>query len=159
MFMRRLSRRGAIALMATLLGATPVLSQSANFGRLSLAPSFPARAGQATGNTGGSFSLSSIANRDRHNKPCIGFGDTNPDHIIVLQKNFPSLSVLVNSGGKDTTLVIQGPDKQTVRCGDDTGSSKDASVKDSNWAAGTYRIWVGNLEPGKRVNYTLTVRE
>jgi hypothetical protein len=66
---------------------------------------------------------------------------------------------LVNGGGQDTTLVIRGPNDQTIRCGDDTGSKKDASVKDSNWAAGTYRIWVGSIESGQRVDYSLSVRE
>jgi hypothetical protein len=141
------------------LSATPVLSQTANFGTLTLAPGFPPKSGQAAGYTGGSYSLSAIANRDRNNNPCIGFGDPTPDHIIVLQQNFSNLNVRVNTGGKDTTLVIQGPNNQTVRCGDDTGSSKDASVNDSKWEAGTYKIWVGSFEAGQRLDYTLNVRQ
>jgi len=78
---------------------------------------------------------------------------------MVLQQDFSNLSVLVNTGGKDTTLVVQGPNDQSVRCGDDTGSSKDASVQGSNWSAGTYRIWVGSFESGQRLDYTITVRE
>jgi hypothetical protein len=109
------------------------------------------------GHTGGTYSLSSIANSDRNKKPCIGYGSETPDHIMTLQKDFPRLSVQVNSG-KDTTLVIRGPDNFTL-CGDDTGSSKDASVTASNWKAGEYRIWVGSIDSGKRWNYTLTVRE
>ncbi|HEY9738929.1 MAG TPA: hypothetical protein V6C90_00425 [Coleofasciculaceae cyanobacterium] len=158
--MLRLYGRGVIALIAALLSATPVLSQTAaNFGTLTLAPGFGADSGRAAGNTGGSFSLSSLANRDRNGNRCIGFGDPNPDHILVLQKDFPKLNVLVNGGGQDTTLVIRGPNDQTIRCGDDTGSKKDASVKDSNWAAGTYRIWVGSIDSGQRVDYSLSVRE
>ncbi len=156
--MRRLYGGGVIALIAA-LSATPVLSQTANFDNLTLAPGFPKGAGQVSGYTGGGYSLSSIANSDRNNKPCIGFGDPTPDHIMVLQQDFSNLSVLVNTGGKDTTLVVQGPNDQSIRCGDDTGSSKDASVQGSNWSAGTYRIWVGSFEPGQRLDYTLTVRE
>ncbi|NEQ21659.1 MAG: hypothetical protein F6K28_21075 [Microcoleus sp. SIO2G3] len=156
--MQRLYGGGVIALIAA-LSATPVLSQAANFDNLSLAPGFPKAAGQVSGYTGGGYSLSSIANSDRNKKPCIGFGDPTPDHIMVLEQDFSNLSVLVNTGGKDTTLVVQGPNDQTVRCGDDTGSSKDASVQGSNWSAGTYRIWVGSFESGQRLNYTLTVRE
>lgn len=156
--MLRLYTRSVIALVAALISATPVLSQrAANFGTLTLSTGFQAK--RVAGTTGGSYSLSSIANRDRNKNPCIGFGDTNPDHIMVLKKDFPSLNVLVNTRGKDTTLVIRGPNPQTIRCGDDTGASKDASVKDSNWQAGTYEIWVGSLEAGQRLNYTLTVQE
>jgi hypothetical protein len=157
--MLRLYSRGLVAVVAALISATPVLSQrAANFGTLTLSPGFAPKAGRAIGSTGGSYSLSSIANRDRNKNPCIGFADATPDHIMVLQKDFPNLSVLVNSQGQDTTLVIQGPDDQTIRCGDDTGSSKDASVTDS-LKAGTYKIWVGSIESGQRLNYTLGVRE
>lgn len=151
-----LSRRSLVALIAV-LSATPVLSQTANFTNLNLSPGFRPSAGRVSGHTGGTYSLSSIANSDRNKKPCIGYGSETPDHIMTLQKDFPRLSVQVNSG-KDTTLVIRGPDNFTL-CGDDTGSSKDASVTASNLKAGEYRIWVGSIDPGKRWNYTLTVRE
>ncbi len=158
--MLQLYSRGAIVLITVLISAMPVLSQkTSNFGTLTLSPGFAPKEGRATGTTGGSYSLSSIANRDRNKNPCIGFGDSSPDHILVLQKNFPSLSIRVNARGQDTTLVIQGPNDQTIRCGDDTGSSKNASVQDSGWAAGTYKIWVGAIESGQQVNYTLSVRE
>lgn len=155
--MLRLSRRSLVALIAV-LSATPVLSQTANFTNLNLSPGFPPRSGRVIGHTGGNYSLSSIANSDRNKKPCIGYGSQTPDHIIVLQKDFPRLSVQVNSGNKDTTLVIQGPNNLTL-CGDDTGSRKDASVAASNWKAGEYRIWVGSIDAGKGWDYTLTVRE
>jgi hypothetical protein len=154
--MLRLSRRSFVALIAV-LSATPVLSQTANFTNLNISPGFRPRAGRVVGHTGGNYSLSSIANSDRNKKPCIGYGSETPDHIMTLQKDFPRLSVQVNSG-KDTTLVIRGPNNFTL-CGDDTGSSKDASVTASNLKAGEYRIWVGSIDSGKRWNYTLTVRE
>lgn len=156
--MQRLYGGGVLALIAALI-ATPVFSQAANFDNLTLSPGFPKSAGQVSGYTGGAYSLSSIANRDRNNNPCIGFGDPTPDHIMVLEQDFSNLSVLVNTGGSDTTLVVQGLNDHIVQCGDDTGSSKDASVKGSNWSAGTYRIWVGSFESGQRLDYTLTVRE
>lgn len=155
--MLRLSSGGFIALIAA-LSTTPVLSQAANFANLTLSPGFPPTAGQVPGHTGGAYSLSSIANSDRNNKPCIGYGAEAPDHIMVLQKEFPKLSVEVNSRGRDTTLVIRGPGDFTL-CGDDIGSSKDASVEASNWKPGEYRIWVGSVNPRQRWNYTLTVRE
>ncbi|HEY9610815.1 hypothetical protein [Allocoleopsis sp.] len=146
---------------AVALSAAPAFSQSANFGKLTLSPGFPATAGQASGNTGGTYSLSSIANSDRNNKPCIGYGSENPDHIMVLQSKFSKLSVEVNSG-KDTTLVIRGPNN-LILCGDDTktskGVSKDASVEASNLPPGEYRMWVGAMKEGQRWNYSLTVRQ
>jgi len=155
--MLRLYGRSFIAVIAA-LSATPVLSQSTNFDTLTLSPGFAKGKGVVTGYTGGSFSLSSIANSDRNNNPCIGFGGSEtPDHILVLEKDFPRLKIQVKSG-KDTTLVIKGPDN-LILCGDDTGSSKDASVEASNLPAGKYSVWVGTINPRQNWNYTITVRE
>ena len=156
--MLRFYGRGFIALIAVLI-ATPVLSQAANFDTLTLSAGFPKQKGTAAGYTGGSFSLPSIANSDRNNKPCLGFGGSKtPDYIINLETDFPNLKVAVNSGNKDTTLVMRGPNN-LILCGDDTGSSKDASVEATNLKAGKYEIWVGTIEAGKNWNYTLTVTE
>ncbi len=144
--------------MLSVIIATPVAAQKANFGSISLAPGFQSSAGRVTGFTGGSYSLSTISNRDRNNNPCIGFGDTNPDHIITLEKDFQRLKVQVDSGGNDTTLVIQGPNN-IVTCGDDTGNSNDASVAGEKWQAGTYRVWVGAIDAGTKYKYTLSVAE
>ena len=80
---------------------------------------------------------------------------------MVLESKFSQLSVAVNSG-KDTTLVIRGPNN-LILCGDDTktskGVTKDASVKVSNLPPGEYSIWVGAMKEGQRWNYSLTVRE
>lgn len=143
----------------TAISATPVWAQTANFGAVSLSPGFQPSDGVVEGYTGGSYSLSTIANRDRNNKPCIGFGDPTPDHVMTLQKDFSRLKLQVNSGGYDTTLLIQGPGDNTIRCGDDTGKNKDASVEDSNWKAGKYRIWVGAFDAGVKRDYTLSATE
>jgi hypothetical protein len=138
--------------------ATPVTAQTANFATLTLLPGFEPGQGTATGYTGGSYSLSAMSNRDRDKKACIGFGDPKPDHILVLEKDFEQLKILVNSG-YDTTLFIQGPDDETIRCGDDTGINKDASVTGTKWKRGRYRVWVGTFHPGVKHNYTLTVEQ
>jgi hypothetical protein len=143
----------------TAMIATPIAAQTANFGTLKLAPGFEPGQGMASGYTGGSFSLSAMSNRDRDKKACIGFGDPKPDHILVLEKDFDKLTILINSGGKDTTVFIKGPDDATIRCGDDTGRSKDASVSDRNWKQGIYQLWVGTFNPGVKHNYTLKVEE
>jgi hypothetical protein len=139
--------------------ATSASAEKANFGTLSLSPGFETVQGKISGYTGGTYSLSAISNRDWEKKACIGFADPNPDHILVLEKDFDNLTILVNSNGSDTTLFIKGPDDEIVRCGDDTGRSKDASVTDKKWKKGTYQIWVGIFEPGVKRNYTLTVQQ
>jgi hypothetical protein len=155
--MRFFKNFGILAL-TTALFATPSLAENANFGKLTLSPGFKKSSALIRGYTNGSFSLPSIANRDRNNNACIGFAAPAPDHVIVLQKDFPRLQVKINSRGKDTTLVIKGPGN-TIRCGDDTGTSKDASILDTNWKAGEYEVWVGSIEPGQTWNYTLSVQE
>lgn len=141
------------------MGVTPVLAQEANFDSVTLSPGFSSAAGTLRGYTQGSFSLSAIANRDRDGNLCLGFAESTPDHIMVLEGDFPNLSVQVDSGGGDTTLVIKGPNDGTVRCGDDTGRSTDASIQGANWRAGTYQIWVGSFDAGVRYDYTLSVSE
>jgi hypothetical protein len=143
-----------------LVGApvAPTLAESANFEALNLSPGFSRADGIVRGFTGGAYSLPSIANRDREGKRCLGFGDTQPDHIMVLQKNFARLQLQVNTQGKDTTLVVKGPNN-TIFCGDDTGASKDASLAATNWPAGTYEVWVGTFDANNRWKYTLTVRQ
>jgi hypothetical protein len=141
------------------LAFNPVLADTANFGKLALSPGFESAKGTITGYTGGSYSLSAISNRDRNRNVCIGYGDPKPDHILVLEKDFSRLNIQVDTGGGDTTIVIQGPDNSMVRCGDDTGKNKDASITDSSWKAGTYRVWVGTFKPGEKRNYRLMIQE
>ena len=147
-----------LAILAAIT-ATPVIAETANFGTFTLSTNFNPAQGTVQGFTGGSYSLSATSNRDRDQKACIGFADPNPDHIMVLEKDFPQMTIQVNSNGNDTTLLIQGPDQTTIRCGDDTGKSKDASVSDRNWKSGTYRIWVGTFNPGVKGDYTLKVEQ
>ena len=147
---------GLVALIAA-LSITPVLAQDSNFESLSLPTATGATRGVLTGHTGGSFSLSSIANRDRHNNECFGFAAQTPDHVLSLKKDFSQLKFRVNSGGKGTTLVIKSVGDQTIRCAGDP--KKDVRLEDSNWKAGDYQVWVGSIESGKRLDYTLTVKE
>lgn len=136
-----------------------VIADTSFFGKISLSPNSEAVKKTLTGYTGGSYSLSAIRNRDRLDNLCVGFADPKPDYILVLEKDFPKLNLKVNSAGYDTTLLIIGPDKKTVRCGDDTGTSKDATINGSNWKAGTYKIWVGSFKAGVRRNYRLSLNE
>ncbi|MDX2212094.1 MAG: hypothetical protein SFY66_02280 [Oculatellaceae cyanobacterium bins.114] len=151
----------AIATASVLLGvsALPVLAQAANFDSITIAPGFSAAAGAAQGYTGGSFSLSSLENRDRNGNLCLGFSaSSTPDHLLVLEQNFGNLTLQVDSGGNDTTLAIQAPDGAML-CGDDTGRNKDASIQTGRLSAGTYRVWVGSFDSGARYSYTLRAQE
>ncbi|MEH2276943.1 MAG: hypothetical protein V7K40_19690 [Nostoc sp.] len=150
---------GWLLAILTAITATPVIAETANFGTFNLSTNFDPAQGRVQGFTGGSYSLSAISNRDRDQKACIGFADPTPDHIMVLEKDFSQLIIQVDSNNNDTTLLIQGPGQTTIRCGDDTGKSKDASVSDRNWKRGTYRIWVGTFNPGVKRDYTLTVEQ
>lgn len=146
--------------LSTAIISTPVLAnKSANFGKLSLTPGFKPMEGKVTGYTGGSYPLSAITNRDRNKNFCIGFADTKPDHILVLEKDFSNLTIKIDSGGHDTTLLLKAPDNKTVICGDDTGKNKDASIKASKLKAGKYSLWVGIFKSGVRRNYTLSVEQ
>ena len=154
--MKRLKWGGLLSLVAV-LSAVPVWAQSANFGSLTL--SADKAAGTLTGTTGGSTSLPAIvAGSDKDNNQCLGFADPKPDHILTLQQKMPHLRLQVNSGGADTTIVIQSASGE-VRCGDNTGAKLDASIDDTDWQPGSYRIWVGSKTPGVRRDYTLRVRQ
>lgn len=142
-----------------LLGVSSALAQDANFRSVTLAPGFAPAQGVFRGRTGGQTSLPAVvANRDRAGNLCLGYAAAMPDHVLTLQGSFARLNLQVNSGGNDTTLVIQGPNN-VVRCGDNSGRNRDATVQDTDWGAGEYRIWVGSAESGVRFNYTLTVAE
>jgi hypothetical protein len=143
------------AMAAALLLPMTAIAQESNFGKLALNPDQPS--GVLRGSTGGAASLPAIiSNRDRHNHPCLGFGDAKPDHILILEKPFATLTLRVRST-TDTTLVVQGPDG-SVRCGDDSGANKNASITDTNWPSGSYRVWVGTTTPSLQRDYTLNVQ-
>lgn len=148
-FMRQFKFGGLIIGIAV-LSATSVFAQTANFAPISIAPGFSVAS--ASGSTGGSFSLPSIANRDRNGNFCLGYGGSQtPDHIMTLQQDFPKLTIEVNSGNRPTTLLIKGPD-DVIRCSNNR-------LEGTNFKAGRYEIWVGSQDPGVRGNYTLSVRE
>jgi hypothetical protein len=145
---------GSIGLLSAVF---PVFAgQETLFGSLTL--NGTTKSGVLSGSTGGGISLPAVvSNVDRNGNACIGFGDDQPDHQLILKQDFPRLQLRVNSGGADTTLVVQGPGG--VRCGDNSGAgNRDASINDTDWSAGTYNIWVGTATPRVRRNYTLTVK-
>lgn len=157
----RWHRTLALGGLIAVVGVAPVLAQTANFESLVLS-TFPAQGESVDGRTAGSYALSNIVGgngQDQDGNLCTGYGDVNPDHILILENDFSSLTLTVDSG-EDTTLLIQGPDDHTIRCGQDISrSNPDAEISDNNWSAGTYRVWVGTHDQGERFSYTLTADE
>lgn len=133
-----------------------VMAESPNFGEIEISQAQPRVT--ANGSTVGFWALTNLARRDRHGSLCTGFANINPDHVLVLQDDFDQLTLQVNSGGNDTTLVVQGPTAEVIRCGEDSDRrNRDAQIIDSGWLAGRYRIWVGAHHQGQRYSYSLTV--
>ena len=107
------------------------------------------------GTAAGAYGLMRLAGRDRRRRLCLGYGTEEPNHVLVLSEAVSRLSMSVVSEG-DTTLLIEGP--RGVDCNDNyRRNSRDAAVRDGQWPAGTYRIWVGSFEKGDRLNYKLLV--
>ena len=154
--MASLIRSLAIATTLIITSATLAMAQTANFDGFTLDST--KKTASVGGSTGGSVSIPAITGgSDRSGNKCLGFGDSKPDHLMTLSQDITKLNLKVNSGGRDTTIVIQGPEGE-LRCGDDTGSKKDASFSGTNWSAGTYKIWVGSMSSGDRGNYRLSAQ-
>lgn len=155
--MSYLNTRNLLAAIVSLIAMPAIAGGDGHFQTLTLGGNASQKI--VSGYTTGSFSLSSIANSDKDNNPCIGYGSPNPDHVMVLENNFAKLKLQVDSGGRDTTLLVRGPNSNTVRCSFGSGKSKDAAIVDNNWKAGKYEIWVGSIEAGQRWDYRLSVEK
>ncbi len=143
----------------TCIPAIATVAQRPNQDHFILAVGSSQTSAVVRGSTGGSYSLASIANRDRHGNPCIGYGDPESDHIMTLESEFSQLSLKVNSRGSDTTLIIKGPGKNNIRCGFGKNNHRDAEVRGDQWRPGEYKIWVGSVAPHQRSGYRLSVQQ
>lgn len=114
---------------------------------------------QVSGETVGSYGLANIASRDSNGEFCLGYADRDPDYVFTLEQDFSQLTIAVNSGGADTTLLIQGPNDGTVRCNDNASRrSRDARIQDS-FSKGTYEMWIGSFDQEGRHRYNVTFSE
>lgn len=150
-------RYGFVALAVLSLGSlgAVALAQAASHAPMTLSSSQPSST--VNGVTSGIFSLSNLAMRDHRGVICAGFADTPPNHVLTLQDPMAQLTLQVNSGGNDTTLLLQGPDDSLVHCGEDISRrNADAQIQAQNLPAGTYRLWVGSHNQGQRITYSLT---
>lgn len=147
----------AILLALVFIPVTRAIAQRKDFNSLHLALRLNQTTAQVIGSTGGGYSLASIVNQDRHGNHCMGFGDPEPDHTLILENDFSRLKLQVNSGGKDTTLVVKRVDDRDIRCGFGKQHNRDAVIIGRNWQAGRYNIWVGSMKPSENYNYSLSV--
>jgi hypothetical protein len=151
-------RRWSLGVLTLLVWGSGMSAQAqeSNFGSFTLNPKTLSHV--TNGSTGGTTSLPAVtANTDRNDNQCLGFGDPKPDHVMKLTRRLDRLKLQVDSGGRDTTLIIMGPNGEW-RCTDDFGNGKDAGIDDGDWQPGNYKVWIGSVTPGKRWDYRLVVQ-
>ena len=140
-----------------IMPVTSAIAQRKDLNSFHLALRLNQTTAKVMGSTGGTYSLASMVNKDHYGNHCMGYGDPEPDHTMILDNDFPRLKLKVKSGGKDTTLVVKSTDKKDIRCGFGRQHSRDAVIDGRNWKAGRYEIWVGSMKPHQHSNYSLSV--
>ena len=138
---------------------TSAIAQKKDLNSFHLALGLDQTTVKVIGSTGGSYSLASIVNQDNYGNHCMGYGDPEPDHTMILDNDFARLKLKVKSGGKDTTLVVRNTDSKDIRCGFGQQHTRDAVIDGQNWKAGRYEIWVGSMKPHQNSNYSLSVEQ
>jgi hypothetical protein len=100
---------------------------------IALAPGFALT--QATGNAGGLRDASGMG------AGCLGNIPESPQHVLNVSGALPNLTIMVNGGSSDTTLVVHLPDG-SYRCNDDTDGLNPVVV--GPVGAGTVEVFVGS---------------
>lgn len=145
------------AAIAPMMLQEAIAQTRANFGVVQLSASSRTEHPAIQGYTQGSVPLAAIAAHDAAGTRCVGFAETEPDHVLDVQQNIGQMLIQVNSGGQDTTLLIQD-EQGRVWCGDDTGRSLDATVRIDRMSVGEYRVWVGSFDAAQSYNYFLDMQ-
>ena len=128
---------------AAQLGGGAAAGGTSNFGTVSLSPGFMPDPTVVQGTSGGAIQAATWSPN------CRGWVSPTPDHLLAAAGNFDLLRVLVRSSS-DTTLVVQKPDGQYL-CDDDTEGRNPVIA--GQFAAGTYKIWVGSYRQGQNSAY------
>jgi len=152
-------QRHLVWLVSLTLGLTaaPSWSQAqVSQPEIPLRPGFQPNPLPVSGVSGGSqLAREVVGTEQTPNGRCLGYlSDTSPDHILVLEADFPALSLWVESR-QDTTLVIQGD--HGVWCNDDYQEHNPGLS--GEWLQGEYQIWVGSYQQDRYYPYTLYVRQ
>ncbi|MGB3512752.1 MAG: hypothetical protein WBA93_26750 [Microcoleaceae cyanobacterium] len=148
---------GILVLLAGIVKISPVLSQEGVwkqiFEDVNLYPKSPENQIVIRGLSGGPVSARETTGRENTKTgPCIGFIDKQPDHRLVLNGFFQSLTLEVKSS-EDTTLVVRGPGGSW--CNDDF-EGKNPGIG-GQWFSGTYEIWVGSYQRNKYYPYIIKI--
>ncbi len=126
----------AAAAAPTSSGSPAAGGSGTNFGTVTLAAGFTAPH-IVEGRSGGNVDASTL------NPDCVGNVDSTPDHALELAAPMPGLRIFAASE-RDITLVVQTPDGNYL-CNDDFDGTNPLVTAES-FAAGTYRIWIGNYD-------------
>ena len=87
---------------------------------------------------------------------CPGFWTNQPQHVVSLPYGMRYFRVDTISR-QDTTLAIVTPDGQ-VWCDDDSAGNYNARLE-GQFPAGTYAVYVGTYQRGRRANYRIALTE
>ena len=124
-------------------------SLASNFGTVTLTPGFTPDPHVASGVSGGQIDARQVGNN------CRGWISQTPDHIFQATRAFNGLRIMARSNS-DTTLVIADAQNRAW-CNDDAEGRNP--VIQGNFAAGTYRVWVGSYQQGENARYSLGFTE
>lgn len=105
--------------------------------------------GRARGRTGGNTEASTL-----HSSCTRGFINTEPSHLVTIERAGLPLQLRVTSAS-DTTLMVRAPNGE-VQCNDDSDGSFNPMVQFAATLPGAYTVWVGTFRPGSRNLYQLT---
>ena len=88
---------------------------------------------------------------------CVGFVTRQPDYIVHLAGNSPSLRMYVTSTA-DTTLLVNTARSQWV-CNDDSFGGTNPTVELPGSTPGQYDVWIGSYQSGVQARGVLHITE
>lgn len=133
---------------------------ASNFGQRTLAPGFMPDPVAVPIVSGGNINARNLG----LGPGCVGYVTRQPDFILRMTGNSPSLRVYVRVPraravtNTDTTLIINTA-TGSWRCNDDSYGSANPSVDLPSAGAGQYDIWVGSYVAGANARGTLYITE
>ena len=142
----------ALAIVFCLLGGgLPAVSQVVTLSR-----NFRPDPLQMEGKAGGEVSLANLAGSA---SGCRGYGQGAPNHVLTISESLPVLDIVAftRDVNQDLTMLIKGSGG-AVWCGDDEYRNRSPRVS-VRLPKGTYQVWVGTGDPGRSVDYTLSISE
>lgn len=148
---------GAVAIAGLGLGNRAIAQDALTFifETATLTPGFEQDSVTLHGISGGFTTADQLtAQAETPTGACLGYVDTDPDHILVLEEFFDYLKLQVQSP-EDTTMVVKGPGG--TWCNDDFTDQNPAIA--GQWLPGTYQVWIGSYRKDKYSPYIIQVSE